>query len=129
MSKKVLLVDDYADIRKMTRFMIEIFGYDVIEAVDGYDALQQAEEHCPDIVLMDIAMPLVDGITSAKLIHALDSCRNIPIVAITAYGHEYMDRSNDFGFDAVVQKPIEMDHLKNLLRDFIGGPEKSAVCV
>ncbi|HTK38510.1 MAG TPA: response regulator, partial [Pyrinomonadaceae bacterium] len=71
MEKTVLIAEDYADVRSMTRIMVETCGYSVVEAQDGYEALEAAKERRPDIILMDIAMPLMNGITSAGLIRTI----------------------------------------------------------
>ncbi|MGI8811086.1 MAG: response regulator [Pyrinomonadaceae bacterium] len=115
MAKKVLLAEDYADTRQMMRFMLESFGYEVVEARDGYEALLAAEKDCPDLVLMDIAMPIMNGITSATLIRALDNCRDIPIVAVTAFCDQYVESSSDFGFDYVMEKPVDIDELRKVV--------------
>ena len=113
--KKVLIAEDYADIRTMTRIMVEAIGFDVIEASDGYEAIEQAKKNKPDIVLMDIAMPVLNGITAATMIHNLDDCADVPIIAVTAYGREYVEMANEYGFDAVIEKPIDMDDLRMVL--------------
>jgi two-component system chemotaxis response regulator CheY len=115
MSKVVLLVEDYADVRMMMRFMLEKFGYEVIEARDGYEALLEARKHGPDLVLMDIAMP---GITSATLIRSLDNCQNVPIVAVTAFCDQYVESSSEFGFDEVIEKPINMEQLREVVYNY-----------
>ena len=113
--KKVLIAEDYADIRHMTRIMIEMIGYDVVEAANGYEAVRLAGETKPDVVLMDIAMPELNGITAAAMIHQLEECSNIPIIAITAFGKYYVDEASEYGFDAVIEKPVDMDDLKMVL--------------
>jgi CheY-like chemotaxis protein len=110
--KKVLIAEDYADIRHMTRVMIELMGFDVIEAADGNEAIEQARKARPDMVLMDIAMPVLNGITAAAMIHQLDECRDIPIIAVTAFGRDYVKDAGDYGFDAVIEKPVDMDELQ-----------------
>lgn len=118
MPKVVLLAEDYADVRMMMKFMLEKFGYDVIEARDGYEALLEARKHGPDLVLMDIAMPIMNGITAATLIRALDNCRNVPIVAVTAFCDQYVESSSEFGFDEVIEKPIDMVQLKRVVGSY-----------
>jgi len=110
--KKILLAEDYADIRQMTRMMLETFGFEVIEAADGYEAIEMAKRTHPDVVLMDIAMPVLNGISAASMIHQLEGCGNIPIIAVTAYGKQYVEEASEYGFDAVIEKPIDMDELK-----------------
>ena len=115
--KKVLIAEDYADIRKMTRVMVEAMGFEVIEAADGFEAIEQAKKNKPDAVLMDIAMPVLNGITAATMIHQLDDCANVPIIALTAYGREYIEQASEYGFDAVIEKPVDMDYLQLVLED------------
>jgi CheY-like chemotaxis protein len=110
--KKILLAEDYADIRQMTRIMLETFGFEVIEAADGYEAIEKAKRTRPDVVLMDIAMPMLNGITAASMIHQLDGCGNIPIIAVTAFGKQYIEEASEYGFDAVIEKPVDMDELR-----------------
>jgi CheY-like chemotaxis protein len=113
--KKILIAEDYADIRHMTRIMIELIGFDVIEAANGYEAIEQAKKNRPDAVLMDIAMPMLNGITAATIIHQLEGCQDVPIIAITAFGKQYVDEASEYGFDAVIEKPVDMDDLKTVL--------------
>ena len=115
--KKVLIAEDYADMRAMTRIMVEAIGFDVIEAADGAEAIEQARKNKPDVVLMDIAMPVLNGITAATMIHQMDELSNIPIIAVTAYGREYVNDAGAYGFDAVIEKPVDMDDLKLVLEE------------
>jgi FOG: CheY-like receiver len=119
MEKTVLIAEDYADIRSMTKMMIETCGYHVVEAQDGYEAFEAAKEQRPDMILMDIAMPFMNGITSASLIRNIEHCSDVPIVALTAYGNDYFDRAEEFGFDQVVQKPVQIDTLRSLLSHYL----------
>jgi CheY-like chemotaxis protein len=114
MRAKVLVAEDYADVRRMTKLMLEKCGYDVIEARDGFEAFEQARQHHPDLILMDIAMPLINGITAARLIRGENLCENIPIIALTAYGKEY-PLASEYGFDEVVAKPVDIDNLQKLV--------------
>ena len=119
MPKTILIAEDYADIRSMTKYMLQSFGCDVIEAKDGYEAVKEAKSHKPDLILMDIAMPVMNGITAAALIRSADNCDDIPIIAVTTYGGEYLDAEDAYGFDRVIQKPINMDDLKDILDEYL----------
>lgn len=119
MHQKILLVEDHDDIRLMTKFMVQSFGYDVIEARDGYEALEEAKGNIPDLILMDIAMPIMNGITAATLIRKSSGCESIPIIAVTAYGKEYLHLAGDFGFDCVIQKPLAMEEMGLLLHSYL----------
>ena len=115
--KKVLIAEDYADIRAMTRIMVEAMGFEVVEASNGAEAIEKAKKTKPDAVLMDIAMPVLNGITAASMIHQLDDLAHVPIIAVTAYGREYVNEAGAYGFDAVIQKPVDIDDLELVLQE------------
>ena len=119
MSKTVLIAEDHADIRLMTRFMLTSIGYDVIEARDGYEAVEEAKQHHPDLILMDIAMPILNGITAAHLIRSYENCHDIPIIAVTAYGKDYLNHEEEYGFDRIVEKPVNIDELRHLVGEYL----------
>src|SRR3982750_1578423 len=89
MTKKVLVVEDYADTRTMMRYLLQHFGYEVLEAADGQEAVDKTKANEPDLILMDISMPVMDGLTATQLIRKLDGFGKIPIIAVTAYGKSY----------------------------------------
>ena len=116
MTKKILVVEDLTDIRKMMKIMVELYGYEVIEARDGAEAVEQAREHHPSLVLMDLAMPLMNGADAARAIKGTESCANIPIIAVTAY--QNMDQEAlDAGCARVIHKPVDFLKLKTLLAE------------
>ncbi len=115
MRKTVLIAEDYADVRVMTKFMVERCGYAVIEARDGYEALEAVKQKRPDIILMDLAMPVMDGITSAELIREQEHGSHVPIIAITAYGNDYQQQLQQIRFEQVIDKPVELDTLRQIL--------------
>src|SRR4030095_730119 len=101
--------------------MLVPFGFEVIEAADGYEAIEKAKRTRPDVILMDIAMPELNGITAATMIHQLDGCKNVPIIAVTAFGKHYVNEASEYGFDAVIEKPIDMDELKLVVESRLNG--------
>ena len=116
MTKKILVVEDLADIRKMMKIMVELYGYEVIEARDGAEAIEQARTHRPSLVLMDLAMPLMNGADAARAIKGSECCEGIPIIAVTAY--QNMDQEAlDAGCSRVIHNPDDFLKLKNLLAD------------
>lgn len=131
MLKTVLIAEDHADIRSMTKFMVESCGYNVVEARDGYEAFEEAKETHPDLILMDIAMPLMNGITAATLIRNSGVCDDVPIVAVTAYGREYVNTAEEFGFDGILLKPIGIDDIRDLLGQYLEdagpGPQNASI--
>jgi CheY-like chemotaxis protein len=119
--KTVLIVEDYEDVRALMKFLVRRHGYTVLEAADGYEAVEQAKEHCPDLILMDISMPLMDGISATRIIRTFNGCGNIPIIALTAHDQTYYHRAIQAGCDEVIGKPLDFDALEDLLKRHTGG--------
>ncbi len=114
MTKCVLVVEDYEDIRTMMKIMVQMYGYNVIEARDGMEAIEKVKEHCPDLILMDLAMPLMDGLSAARVIKTFDQCENVPVIAVTAY-RNMRDEALEAGCIEVIEKPVEFPYLKKVL--------------
>ena len=119
MTRKVLVVEDHADIRKMMAIYLRMFNYDVIEAGDGYEAVEKALEYKPDAILMDLAMPVLDGVDSTRAIRQNKDLAETPILCITAYSDFYKPRAVEAGADDVIQKPIDFRKLDSLLKRHI----------
>jgi two-component system cell cycle response regulator DivK len=119
MRKRVLVVDDFEDIRRMLRLLLEQNGFDVVEAKDGYEAVQIAVAEQPDLILMDLAMPIMDGIQATQAIRKHRSLEKVPILAITAYGEFYNDRARDVGCTDVIQKPVDIHQFRPLVNEYI----------
>ena len=120
MSKRILVVDDEADSRKILKTYFEIHGFDVAEAEDGYEAVEKALERPPDLVIMDMAMPLVDGVNSARTMRQHDELREVPIIALTAFGSFYKPRAIEAGCNEVVPKPVDFGRLRPVLSKHLG---------
>src|SRR5688500_14278502 len=88
-NKRVLVVEDEKDLRKMMKILLELHGFDVIEAADGYEAVEKAVDESPDLIFMDIAMPVMSGIDSTRTIRLHKELDEVPIVAVTAYRDFY----------------------------------------
>jgi len=114
MQKIVLLVEDYEDSRIMMRHMIEGEGYSVIEAAGAYEAIQKAEQYHPDLILMDIGLPLLDGLSTAGVIKGLEKLGSVPIVVVTAY-RDVSEQARDAGCSGVIYKPVDLSELKTIL--------------
>lgn len=113
---KVLLVEDFEDTRLFMRLALEDNGFIVFEAEDGEAAVETASREKPDVILMDLTLPLMNGFEATKLIRRNDALKNVPIIAVTAH-QEYDFRSDAkaSGFDAYVTKPIDVNWLKELI--------------
>src|SRR5687768_15088102 len=96
-NKKVLVAEDENDLRKMMKILLEMQGFIVIEAADGYEAVEKALDQLPDLILMDIAMPVMGGLESARTMRLHDELNDVPIVAVTAYGDFYDERARKAG--------------------------------
>jgi two-component system cell cycle response regulator DivK len=113
---KVLLVDDFEDTRLFLRLALEDHGFIVAEADNGQTAVANANRENPDVILMDLTMPLMDGFAAAKLIRQNEQLKNVPIIAITAHQEtDFRTGARDSGFDAYVTKPIDVHWLKELI--------------
>lgn len=120
MQKTVLLVEDVEDARSMMRLMIEREGVSVIEAAGAYEAIEKAEEYHPDLILMDIGLPLLDGLSTATLIKRLKDLDKTPIVAVTAY-RDILEQAKRAGCSDVLYKPVDQPALNDLLDKHLNG--------
>ena len=119
MRKRVLVADDFQDTRRLTKLILEKDGFEVMEAADGFEAVKRAVEDPPDLVLMDIAMPVMDGIQATQAIRRHYDLTEMPIVAVTAYGDFYNERARDAGCNDVIQKPLEINRLAPLVNQYV----------
>ena len=117
---KVLLVEDVEDTRLFMRLELERHGFIVIEAGDGKTAVELAQTEKPQVILMDLALPVMDGFNAAKLIRQAESEKSVPIIAITAHqDDDFRAGARNSGFDAYVTKPIDINWLKELITGLI----------
>jgi len=119
MPKKVLVVEDYEDVRQMMIVMLATFGYEVIAAENGYEGVKLAVREKPDLILMDIAMPVLDGIGATQAIRRHADFSHIPILALTAFGDFCEDAALDAGCNEVIQKPVDFDRLQPLVEQYV----------
>ena len=115
--KSVLVAEDSADTRAVLSRVLTSFGYHVVEAADGEAAVEAARRVCPDLVLMDLNMPVMDGLAATERIRQLrDECGNIPIVAVTAFDTYGMrEAALEAGCDAYLLKPLALDELESVV--------------
>jgi len=123
----ILIAEDHDDVRNLTKMMVEMLGYKVIEASDGFEALEIARKHRPDLILMDIAMPVMNGVIASKLIRETRACHNTPIVAVTAYSSEYLYNADSVTFDKVLEKPVELTDIEQVIQEFLVEEKSSEV--
>ena len=112
----VLVVDDNADTRVVVRWMLERWGYRVVEASDGREALEKTVEHRPDLVVMDLSMPVADGYEAVRAIRSREEFSALPVIAVTAFDRAVArDEAEAAGFDHYLSKPIDFKRLEVLV--------------
>ena len=116
----VLIVEDADDARYFMRLELEQLGYRVVEAENGLRAVEVAERERPDIILMDLSLPIMDGIAATEKIRATDGLDEVPIIALTAYQEtDFREEAKAAGFDGYLTKPIDLDWLGELLKGLL----------
>ena len=123
MPKRILVVEDDPDHRRIVTKVLTREGYDVIEAATGAAAVAAAGEARPDLIIMDLALPGLDGWEASRRIKAAPDSADIPIVALTAFamrGDE--ERARAAGCDAYVPKPCRPQTLREVVRQFLPEP-------
>jgi CheY-like chemotaxis protein len=118
---RVLLVDDYPDAREMYTEYLQYSGFDVVEAGNGMEALQRAVDAAPDIILMDLSLPVMDGWEATRRLKADQRTASIPVVALT--GHALAGISHGAkaaGCDAFITKPCLPEDLVKEIRKILG---------
>jgi CheY-like chemotaxis protein len=118
--KRVLVVEDNEINMLLTRDVLRLAGHDVLEATDGETAVRVAHEEKPDLILMDLALPGVDGWTAARLLKDDPETRAIPVIAVTAYAMKGdRERALAAGCDEYLSKPIKVAELVRLVALFL----------
>jgi two-component system, cell cycle response regulator DivK len=119
-NKLFLVVEDFEDSRFMMRRLLEMAGYSVLEASDGEQAVRMAVEARPVVILMDLSLPKLDGLSATRQIRQKKGLKKVPIVAVSAHDSpESRTEALDAGCNEYVTKPIDFDHLHALLRRFV----------
>lgn len=116
----ILIVDDFDDTRLLLRTWLEKKGYLVIEAENGKEAVVKAERRRPDLIIMDVEMPELDGLSATRQIRALENSGRVPIVAVSAYGaDQFRADALNAGCNEYVSTPFEPEELEKLIRSLI----------
>ena len=115
---RILVVEDNPRNLKLVRDVLVYAGYEVVEATSGEDGVRLAEEHLPDLVLMDLQLPGIDGTEALRRIRAGDT--KVPVVALTAFAmNDDREQAFDAGFDGFLEKPISVRALPQQVGDFM----------
>jgi len=116
----ILVVDDFDDTRWLLRTWLERKGFRVIEAENGNDAVSEAQSESPDLIIMDLEMPELDGLAATRQIRASEKLADVPIVAVSAYGAEqFRGPALLAGCNEYVSTPFEPSDLERLIRSYV----------
>lgn len=121
MAKKILIIDDEYDLVETLTFRLESSGYEVLAAHDGEDGLKKVKELKPDIILLDVMMPRIDGYKVCAKLKSDDNYKSIPIIMLTAKGQESdRERGMGMGADDYLTKPFESAELLEKIKKYLG---------
>jgi two-component system cell cycle response regulator DivK len=120
MPKKILVVEDNADNRKLLLKLLEFHGYEVIEAENGIDGIKAARGEAPDLILMDIQMPVMDGTSAMKTLKQGPDTAHMKIIAVTSFAMRGdREKALSDGFDEYITKPIDIHEVVRLVDSFM----------
>ncbi|HVO68879.1 MAG TPA: response regulator [Aggregatilineaceae bacterium] len=121
MSTRVLVVDDEMDTLSLLRTILQISGFEPITTLNSLDAISLAGSERPDVILLDIMMPRLDGFTLCKMMRQYPATKSLPIIFVTAYeALDIEERRVEAGADLVIHKPINIDRLVNAIHEVQG---------
>jgi two-component system, cell cycle response regulator DivK len=114
--KRILLVEDFEDSRFSLSKLLELEGYEVIEATDGAQAVDIAQKENPDLILMDLSLPVIDGLSATQIIRGTVGFSDVPIIALSGHDPDEIDSAaRTAGCTDYVTKPIDFDRLISLI--------------
>jgi two-component system, OmpR family, alkaline phosphatase synthesis response regulator PhoP len=118
--KKILVVDDEVDLVETVRFPLEMEGFDVLVSYNGEDALNQARKESPDLIILDLMLPKLDGYKVCRLLKFDERYKHIPILMLTAKAQE-KDKTlgMETGANEYITKPFEMDYLMEKVKAYL----------
>jgi two-component system cell cycle response regulator DivK len=120
MSKRILVIEDQEDNRRIVRDLLTSVGYEILEAVNGEEGVSRAEADRPDLILMDIQLPGLDGYEATRRIKANPALHQIPIIAVTSYALSGDDvKAYDAGCNGYIAKPFSPRALLAKVREFL----------
>jgi CheY-like chemotaxis protein len=116
----VLLVEDTEDNRFMMRRLLEMSGYRVVEAMNGEEAVKIARAETPQLILMDLSLPVIDGLAATRLIRKVPALEATPIIAVSAHDtSDFQAEAVDAGCNSYVTKPIDFNELEKLIQQLL----------
>ena len=120
-NRRIMVVEDYDDTRMLLKQALEMLGYSVLEASNGQEAVDIADREHPDLILMDLDLPILDGIAATQRIRQQERTDHVPIVAVTAYPLSYSHvKAFAKGCDEYMRKPIDISELARVVNRYLG---------
>ncbi len=121
-----MVVEDFEDNRFMMRRLLEMSGYRVVEAENGEQAVELARSERPDLILMDLSLPLLDGLAATRRIRGFAELSHVPVVAVSAHDTaDFHAEALAAGCNEYLTKPIDFDELERLLKSFLKSESSS----
>jgi two-component system, cell cycle response regulator DivK len=121
MTKRILVVEDQDDLRGVLRDLLTGSGYEVAEAADGQDGVAKAQSELPDLILMDIQLPIIDGYEATRQIKADPNLKTVPIIAVSSFAmKDDEEKARASGCEHYVTKPYSPIQLLRIIRGFLG---------
>jgi CheY-like chemotaxis protein len=114
----ILVVDDQPDNRELLNIFLSGLGYGVVVACNGLEAIKAAMLDCPDLIIMDLCMPVMDGFNAVRILREMPETSAVPVVACTAHD-TYEVQALSVGFNEVLTKPIDFKRLNYMLEQFL----------
>ena len=116
----VLLVEDTEDNRFMMRRLLEMSGYRVVEAMNGEEAVKLARTESPQLILIDLSLPVIDGLAATRLIRKVPALQATPIIAVSAHDtSDFQAEAVEAGCNSYVTKPIDFNQLEQLIQQLL----------
>ncbi|MDH5368555.1 MAG: response regulator [Gammaproteobacteria bacterium] len=118
----VLYVEDEEDIRELTEFALEDEGFNLVQCSSGHEALEKAPDLQPDLILLDMMMPGIDGMTTAMKLREMEHMKNTPVIFMTAKVQKLeQEKYKEMGAVGVISKPFDALKLADTIRDILRG--------
>ena len=123
MGKTILIVEDDPASQKLTRDLLSVAGYNTLQATDGEQGIELAKANKPDLILMDIMMPKIDGYGACFALKSDETTKRIPIIMLTAIGFDLNKTlAERLGANGYITKPIDTNGLLNSVKSYVGTP-------
>ncbi|MCX6356729.1 MAG: response regulator [Candidatus Aureabacteria bacterium] len=120
MTKKILVVDDDADLRKLMFIRLRKAGYEALGGVDGQEALALARQIVPDLIILDVFLPIIDGVAVARQLRSNKRLQHIPVIFISAADRTLVERVREAGAAGHLAKPFDPEALIGMVKKILG---------